>query len=172
MKILKWIIITPIAVIVLLVLMRFIFCRPNYFTVKTATPMVEKIAKYIVTHGVPESLDNIPDLPYELEGCNRKEVYWKDDDTLKTKKVNTKAEATRMELFLSCVFYKDQTPYSVNGRFVEIFSWDDWSGKISIKSGKTSVGISFEKNKDNKIIHSTVGSGFDNRFGFCRQFKQ
>jgi hypothetical protein len=38
-------------------------------------PMAEAISDYIIKHGVPESLRDIPNLPYRLEGCERKEEY-------------------------------------------------------------------------------------------------
>jgi len=50
MKILKWIIMLPFIALALFVLARFAFCRPSYSVVKTATPMVEKMADYIVKH--------------------------------------------------------------------------------------------------------------------------
>jgi len=44
-------------------------CAPNEEDVKVMRPMAEAISNYIVKHGIPKSLEDIPDLPYELEGC-------------------------------------------------------------------------------------------------------
>jgi hypothetical protein len=38
-------------------------------------PMAQKISAYIVKNGIPESLKDIPDLPYGLEGCRRETTY-------------------------------------------------------------------------------------------------
>ena len=69
MKILGWIIMIPVVLFVLLIVARVAFCGPNSTDVKVMKPMAEKIADYIVKNGIPESLKDIPDLPYELEGC-------------------------------------------------------------------------------------------------------
>jgi len=47
-------------------------CGPNSADVKVMKPMAEKISAYIVKNGIPESLQDIPDLPYGLEGCKSK----------------------------------------------------------------------------------------------------
>ena len=46
-----------------------LFCGPNMSDVKVMKPMAQKISDYIVKNGIPESLKDIPDLPYGLEGC-------------------------------------------------------------------------------------------------------
>jgi len=69
MKILKWIVALPFIALALFIVARFVMCRPDGEVVRVATPMVEKIADYIVKHGVPESLEDIPDLPYGFDGC-------------------------------------------------------------------------------------------------------
>ena len=56
-------------------------CGPNPKDVAVMKPMAEKIADYIVKHGIPKSLEEIPGLPYELE-CDqsgKKCHYLKDD---------------------------------------------------------------------------------------------
>ena len=56
-------------------------CGPNAEDVKVMKPMAEKISAYIVKHGIPDKLEDIPDLPYRLEGCERKvkKLRGKDD---------------------------------------------------------------------------------------------
>ncbi len=46
-----------------------IHCGPDPKDVAVIKPMAEAIGNYVVKHGIPESLEEIPDLPYELEGC-------------------------------------------------------------------------------------------------------
>ena len=48
-----------------------LFCGPDMSDVRVMKPMAQKISDYIVTHGIPKSLKDIPDLPYGLEGCNK-----------------------------------------------------------------------------------------------------
>lgn len=172
MKILGWIIATPFIILALYALLRFAFCRPSYFVVETATPMVEKMADHIVTHGIPESLDEIPGLPYELNNCKRKYKYEK-RVVLKDIQVASQKEADWSIIDETCSFQHENTRYSLWFWFVVHYNTPKSThGKLRIKSSKTSVGISFDTDKNNQLAHSIVGSGFDNRFGFCRQFKQ
>jgi len=50
-------------------------CTPNEEDVKVMKPMAETISNYIVKHGIPKSLEDIPDLPYELECEEVEEEY-------------------------------------------------------------------------------------------------
>jgi len=172
MKILGWIIALPFILLALYALLRFTFCRPNYFVVKTATPMVEKMADYIVEHGVPESLDVIPNLPYEIKNCKRTYKYEK-RVVLKDIEVLTQKEADKAIVNEICYFSDNTHLYKIKLWLVEHYiTPKNIYGKLSIRSNKTHVGISFDTNKNGKLIRKTMGSGFDNRFGFCRQFKQ
>jgi len=49
-------------------------CGPNKKDVSVMKPMAEAISNYIVKNGIPKSLKDIPDLPYELEGCKYVEI--------------------------------------------------------------------------------------------------
>ena len=63
-------------------------CGPNRSDVKVMKPMAEAISNYIVKHGIPESLKNIPDLPYRLEGCERdKEFDYQENCKFKNKTI-------------------------------------------------------------------------------------
>ena len=48
-------------------------CGPNPWDVRVMQPMAKAISDYIVKHGIPKSLSEIPGLPYRLEGCEREE---------------------------------------------------------------------------------------------------
>ena len=69
MKILLWIIALPFIFLALIIVLRIFFCGPNLSDVRVMQPMGDKISKYLTTKGKPDSLDNIPNLPYELK-CN------------------------------------------------------------------------------------------------------
>jgi hypothetical protein len=79
MKILAWIIGVPIAIIALWGVGRLLFCGPDKSIQKVTDPMATAILEYINTHGRPESLADIPNLPYKVEECKKKTVYPYDD---------------------------------------------------------------------------------------------
>jgi hypothetical protein len=171
MKILGWIVALPFIALALFIVARFVMCRPDGEVVRVATPMVEKIADYIVKHGVPESLADIPDLPYGLEGCSRKEVYW--TATRPKKIVDNKENADYVVIYEYCQLNIDSKKFLLSLRFTKSFRFSNVDhGKLDVKTGKTNVGVSFETDKNGKLIRKKIGTGFDNRFGFCRQFKQ
>ena len=166
MKTLLWIIATPFIILALYALLRFAFCRPNYFVVKTATPMVEKIADYIVEHGLPESLDAIPNLYYEIKNCKKKNVYWNGH-----KIVNDLEKTEWIEVEERCNLVYEDKKYKIFLRLTKFINKPYDEGRLSIKFSKTHLGTNFSL-KNGKLVHSDIGSGFDNRFGFCQQFKQ
>ena len=71
MKILAWIIGVPIAIIALWGVGRLLFCGPDKSIQKVTDPMATAILEYINTHGRPESLADIPNLPYKVEECKK-----------------------------------------------------------------------------------------------------
>ena len=167
MKILKWIIAIPFVVLVLFVLARFAFCRPSYSVVKTATPMVEKMADYIVKHGMPDSLEQIPDLPYKLNECKKNIVYWTYERPRKI--VKNKQEADYAVISEECTFSKNSDIFNVELLYSE--EAGEISGDLDIALCKTSVGTAF-RHENGKLISVGIGSNLDTRFGFCRPFKQ
>ena len=170
MKILKWIIVLPFIALALFVLARFALCRPNYFTVKTATPMVEKIADYIIVNGIPESLEDISDLPYKIVRCEKNIQYRKMG--IFVVDVYSKEKSDFSIITENCYFLVNEQTYNINLWFNENYKdVNNTSGEIDISSDKTSVGIGF-KMLDEKLIHDKASSSFNNRTGFCRQFKQ
>ena len=50
-------------------------CGPDPRDVRVMKPMANAISDYIVKHGIPKSLSEIPGLPYKLEGCKKKEGF-------------------------------------------------------------------------------------------------
>jgi len=156
----------------LLLLARFAFCRPSYSVVKTATPMVEKISDYIVAHGVPESLDEIQGLPYQIEGCKR-EITHRKQVGISYKNTQKKDNASFSIIEEECYFVTQSYKYKIWLWFSEHYK-DKMAihGTLEVGFDKTSVLSHFEMNEKKQLIHSSPGSSFDNRFGFCRQLKQ
>jgi len=169
-KIIGAIIALPFIVLALYVAARFVKCRPDSQVVRIATPMVEKIADHIVANGVPESLADIPELPYGLEGCERK-VRYRKPVGIYYKDTNIKENADFSIIDEKCYFANKNKMAKVWFWFLKDYrNKKKDSGKLSIKFEKTSVGITL-KTQNNKLIREEVGTGFDNRFGFCQQFK-
>ena len=168
MKMLTWLLALPLIALVLFVLARFAFCRPSYSVVKTATPMVEKMADYIVKHGMPNSWEQIPGLPYKLKQCKKNITYIKEVE-LRDIKVNTKEEADYTVISHKCSFSQNSDVFNVELLYSE--EAGEISGDLDIELCKTSVGTAF-RYEDGKLISVGIGSNLDTRFGFCRPFKQ
>jgi len=168
MKILKWIVALPFIALALFIVARFVMCRPDGEVVRVATPMVEKIADYIVKHGVPESLEDIPDLPYGFDECKVSVKYEKKigDNFIKVASEN---EADYILHEQSCSFRQKDRTYRVWLWFEKLNN--TVQGRIRIQSDKTCVCSSLKKEKNFPLVHDKPGSGFDRRFGFCKQFK-
>ena len=93
-------------------------CGPNSADVKVMKPMAKKISDYIVKNGIPKSLKDIPDLPYELEGCEKKQKNLE-----------------------KCIFHTNNREYEV-----EIYILGDTS--IEIYSEKTKTGLRYKLKKN------------------------
>jgi len=165
MKFLGWVIALPFIVLALYTAARFVKCRPDGEVVRVATPMVEKIADYIVEHGVPESLANIPGLPYELEGCSKHIQYEKNGEIL------AMAEEKYKVIYWSCYFFVYGSQYSLN------MSYDEWfkrtTIRVSNKEKNTGLGAQLKKNDSDVFEIEYIGSGYILfHRGICSQFKQ
>ncbi len=172
MKVLGWIVAVPLIFFGLFVALRFAFCRPNYFVVKTATPVAERIADYIVEHGLPERLDVIPGLPYELKGCTRKEVYWRDG-----KQIKEKQKATTSEIYMSCNFEHRNKLLSKDEIYNIYLKYNSSFGEVDIdimnRSSNTGTGYVLKKDKKSKFKIDFISRGYMLQHnGICRAFKQ
>jgi len=109
--------------------------------------MAEKISAYIVKHGIPERLEDIPDLPYRLEGCELIDGY-KNAVTTKTMNINGK-EITYKDMHEKCYFTKNSRRYSVE---IYIYSSFDYHLKIYSLSTRTVYSQVFLLDTDKLII--------------------
>lgn len=123
-------------------------CGPNSSDVKVMKPMAEKISAYIVKNGIPESLKDIPDLPYGLEGCEREVKYSKfNSNELIDEKVDSKEKADFYNMNEDCNFSYKKRIYSI-----ELDK--GWSRNIEdISRGSVDIG--------NKQSHTWASLGFD-----------
>jgi hypothetical protein len=143
---------TKIHTIIFLLIIGFylfvkVCCGPSYSDAKLMQPMAEKISEYIVRHGIPESLKDIADLPYQLDRCEKKQ-----------------------ENLEQCTFYKNKKRYKT-----EIYILGKMD--IEIYSQKTQTGLRYELKKNtlnttqwfikrSNIIFSSKASGL------CSQLRQ
>ena len=126
-------------------------CSPNLRDVKVMKPMAETIRDYIIKHGVPKSLQDIPNLPYELDGCDKKEEYSVFDKKLyKYIKVKQKYEATYKSIEEECLFSKSGRVYYLQSR--SLFDLVNNTGGITLdmgsKEGSTWNMMDFDFNKN------------------------
>ena len=135
-----------IAIWAMLVVARFFSCGPNSADVKVMKPMAEKISEYIVKHGIPKSLKDIPDLPYGLEGCEYEESNYE-----------------------KCYF--DEKKYSAN---IFIPYPPLYEIRLFAEKSKTVIYYDFEVNADGKFTLKTENSHIysSNTNGICTQLRQ
>ena len=121
-------------------------CGPNKKDVSVMKPMAEAISNYIVKNGIPKSLEDIPDLPYELEGCN---------------KVQDNVE--------DCYFYSNKSRY-----FLRLYELSEGLS-IEIENTVTRTGIyrDFRKNnKKNQWLFIEEKSFSSKTTGICNPMRQ
>jgi len=170
MKILGWIIATPFILLGLFILLRFLSCSPNREVVKVASPVVNQIADYIVKNGIPESLEDIPNIPYKLNKCSKKEVYY-----IYTEEVQ-KELATSMGVYLNCYFMENEKLYRIYLDFGKAKN-NNWqlSGEVDIynDASYTGVGTSLNTKKNGTLYKEYSPSGYSHHNnGICSSFKQ
>lgn len=129
----------------------------------------------MVKNGIPKSLKDIEGLPYELEGCSRKEVYKKGSPNRRV--VQTRDEADYMVITETCFFKKSDKKYSIDIWFVHYLKGKSTDhGDLRLYHQKTYTGISydFKKDKNTKQIFTAKEIHiYDNKTsGVCTTFKQ
>lgn len=166
-----WVIITPFVLLALFIAVRFLSCGPDIEVVKVASPVVNQIADYIVENRIPESLEDIPGIPYELNECSKKEVYWKNGELTLNKE-----ESDFIELFLNASFMENEKLYRIHIRFekYDTANWE-WSGRLKIHNDAsyTGYGLSIETKKKGTLYKASRGRGYSRHHGtICASFKQ
>jgi hypothetical protein len=121
-------------------------CGPNSADVKVMKPMAQKISEYIVKNGIPESLKDIPDLPYGLEGCERSVVFIK-RMIAKDIKVNNSKNATYMVVKEKCKYIYKARIYEVRSyreKGFSLYKYDNITLRIYQYDSKTGVEYDLE----------------------------
>ena len=121
-------------------------CGPNRTDIKVMKPMAEAISNYIVKHDIPESLKDIPDLPYGIVRCERHQKNLE-----------------------KCIFYKNNKEYES-----EIYILGDIYIEIYSKQTKTGLRYELTKNSSTKnwlISESSIAFSSKNS-GICNPMRQ
>jgi len=100
-------------------------CGANSADVKVMKPMAEAVSSYIIKNGIPKSLEDIPNLPYELEGCERER------DNKKCKFLNYQIKLYR---FSKNIYGLDLT--SIKNRTIITYSYDVVGNRFSLDKNR------------------------------------
>jgi hypothetical protein len=149
-------------------------CGPDPRDVRVMKPMAEAISDYIIKHGVPESLRDIPNLPYRLEGCERKEEYWK-TKIVGADRVSNIKDATGVIVKEKCAFVKNDRAYYVilNNSYDVKTLKKDISLEIGNDKSKTWDILFFHSESDGKIVgDNKISFGSSKHTGICSPMRQ
>jgi len=140
-------------------------CGPNRSDVKVMKPMAEKISAYIVKNGIPESLKDIPDLPYGLEGC-KKEII--DGYNRKPQKYITK-NTNWIEIEEICYFKSIAIHLKLNKDFKSKIT--EWNGSFKmISDNNTSFFSWINPSENGKIVFENFGFT-GKKTGICNEIQ-
>jgi hypothetical protein len=131
-------------------------------------PMAEAISSYIIKHGVPKSLRDIPGLPYRLEECEREEEYLKlengdmqPSDFTKADLYNFKEKCHFANIQLQ--FWMQKEPKEKHHTTVSL---------KMVSSGRTFFEAGLAMNKNGKFIKLDNLIGSYKNTGICNPMKQ
>ena len=142
-------------------------CAPNPFDMYKMTPMAEKISTYIEQNGIPKSLKDIPDLPYELKECKKEITYGDENDIPRT----YKTEKSRWVDIEERCHFKNITLHFGLGKSLK-FKKDKWVGTLSMNSSHNTVlGMDTNEHNNSKFYFDEMG--FQGKTsGICNSLKQ
>lgn len=105
-------------------------CAPNPEDVKVMKPQAEVITNYILENGIPESMENIVNLPYEWDKCERtsKNVEWC------YFKIGEIDHSVRLYVLGDNIYLKTYNQKSETGVFTDIEKVDRYKWVVSEKS--------------------------------------
>jgi len=140
-------------------------CGPNKQDVAVMKPVAQSIADYIVAHGIPKSLADIPSLSNGLSGCERDEEY-RDYSNNKS----TKDEAIVLNIEEKCNYSNN-----IKIDFGATFDLENniWGGRIEQTSLNETVLIySFRSDDNNLFKFSDMDIGSRKDDGICNPMRQ
>ena len=139
-------------------------CGPNSSDVKVMKPMAEKISEYIVKNGIPESLKDIPDLPYGLEECRKETIYGPLVRTYFTEGAQWKGNTE------ICHFKNITLRFRLSKSLKEKDA--DWYGSLEMDSIRnTGLWMQVQKNKNKNFYFGQI-SFSGKKDGICTTLRQ
>ena len=142
-------------------------CGSNSADVKVMKPMAEKISEYIVKNGIPESLKDIPDLPYELEGCEKEIVYADEGYTRRTYRTEKSQWEEKVEI---CHFKNITLRFRLAKDLIQKDAMWDGNLRMNSNNDTTLFRLTYE-NKNRKFIFDDIRfSG--KKDGICTTLRQ
>ena len=150
-------------------------CGPSFSDVRVMYPMAEKISDYIVKNGIPKSLKDIPDLPYEFVGCANKQTYYKFDHKVFTNiEVSLKKNAEFEVKDITCHFTNKKRHYfiSIDGTY-EFKNSGSLMLEIKNDNSKTGIQYAFIINNKGQIYIDHKGNPYSSKTsGICNPMRQ
>jgi len=137
-------------------------CGPDLRDVRVMKPMAEDIRDYIIKHGVPESLQDIPNLPYKLEGCKIEKYGFE----LKQKPIKT--------IFENCYFENNEKKYNVASQYAYNVKKNNGDIYIEIENSASKTGGAFTigLGKNKRVISDDIGFYSRKTSGICNPMRQ
>ncbi len=133
-KSIKYLFLTSIVVFILFALARTLFCGPDKNVEKVAFPLAKAIMEHLEVKGMPGTLNEVDDLPYDFIRCSRSTKNNMEKD------FKTKREYLYSVLgFESCTFMDDKDLYKVQFNTVTGVVFDDVYVDIDITHKYTRV---------------------------------
>ena len=142
-------------------------CGANSADVKVMKPMAQKISDYIIKNGIPESLKDIPDLPYGLVGCKKEITYADAGYTPRT----YRTEKSQWEEKVEICHFKNIT---LRFRLAKDLIQKDatWNGSLIMDSSHdTGLWMEIEEHDNEKIYFGKMSFSGSTK-GICRPWKQ
>jgi len=163
MKIIAWIIAAPFVALGLFYLARFLFCNPDKDVEKIVRPLAQTIVEYVKKHDIPKTLNEIKDLPYNLQ-CENKN----------TKTHYIKETVYYVESSQKCIFTNMNKNYEVLFK-TEEYRTGTLGIDIEVTHQKTLVKYVTYRNEQGKGIwinkqypEGEVRYGYGKRTGICK----
>ncbi len=140
-------------------------CGANPLDTRVMKPMLKTISGYIVKNGIPKTLEDIPNLPYELSGCKRNDYY----ENYKTDKHVSKDNAKIHQIEEVCYFKNIKLEFGVT-KYLEN---SEISGMIKMISDSQTVMSEGFSTRDGKTFElDKIDTGSYKNSGICNSLRQ
>ncbi len=159
----------PLFFLLVFTVARWVACRPDSSVERVAFPLAKSIVEHIEKKGIPETLNDVEGVPYDLECGIEKTIEHNQTD------LYTKKEYVRYtETFTNCSFINKKKNYGVFLR-TEVYRKGTIGVHIDITYEKTLVRyvVVYRKNqwKYENYPNAQVGFGYGKRTGFCKPIR-